>query len=286
MHPYTLKFRLWLILVPFLATSCHHALSKKEFLQVYYDSMTRRLPDVKFKIADNFTIIGKFQEKEVRHGIDNAFSDYISTPDSLGSILHTYVASAVDVYTLSQEPAQDNIVPIIKPVKYLADMDGLKAQVGAKKGFDGVYEPYNAQLLVVYAQDTKTGISYFPEDALKRAGIAKDTLRPLAIKNLNRLLSSQIELRGGNGVYMFTAGGNYEASIILLDDIWTKDNMQVDGDFVIGIPSRDVLLVTGSNDKEGISKVKETVQKIYSTGNYTVSDYLYRRVGNKFVKYE
>jgi uncharacterized protein YtpQ (UPF0354 family) len=261
-------------------------LSKKEFLQIYYDSMTRRLPDVKFKIADNFTIIGKFQEKEVRHAIDNAFSDYVSTPDSLGSILHRYVVSAVDVYTLSQEPAQDNIVPIIKPVKYLADMDGLKAQVGAKKGFDGVYEPYNAQLLIVYAQDTKTGIRYFPEDALKRAGIAKDTLRQLAIKNLNRLLSSQIELRGGNGVYMFTAGGNYEASIILLDDIWTKDNMQVDGDFVIGIPSRDVLLVTGSNDKVGISKLKDAVQKTYSTGNYTVSDYLYRRVGNKFVKYE
>lgn len=81
-----------------------------------------------------------------------------------------------------------------------------------------------------------------------------------------------------------TAGGNYEASLILLDSLWTKTNIPVDGDFVIGIPARDILLVTGSNNKREISIAQRKVKEIYTTGNYQVSDNLYRRVNGKFVK--
>ena len=280
--------RCLLLIIASLLTvaGCHPKLSKKEFLQVYYDSLTRRLPDVKFKMTDSFTIVGKYQGKEAQHAIDNAFNDYGSEPDSIGSILKRYVSTAADVYMTNEPLARDNIVPVIKPVSYLADMNNLKARIGAKKGFDGLCELYNDQLVIAYAQDTKTGIRYFPEEVFKKTGIAKDSLRTLAIRNLDRLLSSAIQLRGGDGLYMITAGGNYEASILLLDYVWTKENIKVDGDFVIGIPSRDVLLVTGSNDKAGISKLKEAVKKMYTTGNYTVSEDLYRRVGNKFIKYE
>jgi uncharacterized protein YtpQ (UPF0354 family) len=260
-------------------------LSEREFLTIYKDSMTYRYPQVKFKIADNRTIIGEHQGKEVRQYIDNAFLEYKTQPDSLGPILHRYVQSAVEVYELRAGLNQENIVPVIKPISYVKEMEKVAADAGAKKGLDLVYQTYNTQLVIAYAEDTPNGINYFSSYDFKKLGISQDSLRPIATRNLYRLLSN-MQVKGGNGTFMIVAGGNYEASILLLDDVWTKENIPVDGDFVIGVPSRDVLLVTGSNDKDGISKLREAVKKTYQTGTYNLSDHLYKRVEGKFIQYD
>ncbi len=85
-------------------------------------------------------------------------------------------------------------------------------------------------------------------DDIKSLSIREDSIKQIAVRNLDNLLLS-IQRNGGNGLYMLTAGGDYEASIILLDNVLTKSSLPIDGDFVIAIPNRDVLLITGSNDK-------------------------------------
>ena len=47
---------------------------------------------------------------------------------------------------------------------------------------------------------------------------------------------------------MLKAGGDYEASLLLFDDIWRDGQVKVDGDIVVAVPAKDVLLVTGSNN--------------------------------------
>lgn len=286
MHPYILRSCLLLIAMSSLTASCQHTLSKREFLKVYYDSVTRRLPNVKFRIVDDSTITGEFNGMQARHSIDNAYIDYKGEPNAIGPVISRYVATTVELYTTDRGLTSDNIIPVIKPVSFLAGMGNMKAEMGAKKGFDAVYERYNDQLIIAYAQDKEAGISYFSREDLKKMGIPKDSIRGLAVKNLAQLLDTTIQLRGGDGMYMITAGGNYEASILLLDYVWTKENISVNGDFIIAIPSRDVLLITGSNDKPSIEKMRAAVRKLYTTGSYPVSEYLYRRDGNKFVKYE
>lgn len=85
---------------------------------------------------------------------------------------------------------------------------------------------------------------------------------------------------------MVNAGGVYEASLILLPSIWTKENFPVDGDFIVAIPTRDLLMITGSKNKEGIDKLKEIVNDAYTNGNYQVSSNLFRWTGKTFEKYE
>jgi uncharacterized protein YtpQ (UPF0354 family) len=247
--------------------------------------MSRRFPEVKFKIKDERTLVGEYAGKEIDQYIDNAYNDYKANPDSLAPILHRYVESAIEGYKSSEKIRSENIVPVIKSVDYLSDWKKLADATGAKHDFDGVYEPYNDQLVVVYAQDSKAGINYFPAGDLQKAGIVRDSLRSIAVRNLSRLLPDIQVKTIEDGVFMITAGGNYEASLLLMDYVWTKQNLAVNGDFIVGVPTRDLLLVTGSNDKAGIAKLKEVVQKMFGTGNYTVSDNLYRREGNRFVKF-
>jgi len=80
---------------------------------------------------------------------------------------------------------------------------------------------------------------------------------------------------------MLTMGGNYESSLILLD-IWKKDNFPVDGDIVIGVPARDLIFVTGSNDKENIQRIKDKVKEVNDMGDHVVSNKLFVLTENKF----
>jgi uncharacterized protein YtpQ (UPF0354 family) len=57
------------------------------------------------------------------------------------------------------------------------------------------------------------------------------------------------------------------------------------GDFVMAIPNRDLLLITGSNDVAGLAKLKEIAKKSFQTGTYPISEYLFKWNGKKFEKY-
>jgi len=62
--------------------------------------------------------------------------------------------------------------------------------------------------------------------------------------------------------------------------------MPVKGDFVIGVPARDMLLITGSNDKANLAGLRKMIKETYEGGDHTISDKLFRWDGKKFVVYE
>jgi uncharacterized protein YtpQ (UPF0354 family) len=257
----------------------------KEFTNQYFDSLTKRFPTAKFTIVDDSTIESKFNDNDIRISIDNAYKEYQAEPDSLPKVLTKYLTVASELYSPKEKISIDRIVPIIKPISYLDDIKSVASKMGATKDIEGVYEKYNDQLIIAYAEDTKNSIRYLTHDDIRALSVSEDSIKQIAIRNLDKLLTN-IQRKGGDGVYMLTAGGDYEASIILLDNVLTKESLPVNGDFIIAIPNRDMLLITGSNDKAGISKIKEVAKKSFETGNYQVSDYVYKWNGKTFEKYE
>jgi uncharacterized protein YtpQ (UPF0354 family) len=263
----------------------NNTVTVKEFTKQYFDSLTNKFPTAKFTIVDDSTIESKFQDNEIRISVDNAYREYQAEPDSLRQVLNKYLTVTSELYSLKGEINIGRIVPIIKPVSYLDDIKNVANKMGATKDVEGVYEKYNDQLIIAYAEDTKNSIRYLTHDDLKSLSIKTDSLKSIATRNLDRLLTN-IQRRGRDGVFMLTAGGDYEASIILLDNIFIKESLPVKGDFVIAIPNRDMLLVTGSDDKAGISKIKEVATKSFATGNHQVSQWLFKWNGKAFEKFQ
>jgi uncharacterized protein YtpQ (UPF0354 family) len=66
----------------------------------------------------------------------------------------------------------------------------------------------------------------------------------------------------------------------------SKENFPVDGDFIIGIPARDLLFITGSKNKKGVDDLRKLVFDSYNSDNYRISDQLFKWTGTKFEKYE
>jgi len=181
------------------------------------------------------------------------------------------------------KPIQKNrIVPVIKPNDYL---EILQAQnKNNEEAQNAIYEQYNEDLIIVYMQDTEYSLSSINMESFEKLGIEKDKLLDFSIKNLKEILP---EIQGGreNGSYYILAGGTFEASLILLETLWTKENFIVNGDFVIAIPCRDLLAITGSNDMAGIENLKSFAEKMYREGDHHISPFLYIWNGEKFEKF-
>jgi uncharacterized protein YtpQ (UPF0354 family) len=107
----------------------------------------------------------------------------------------------------------------------------------------------------------------------------------LALGNLHRLLP-KIEMReGADHIFLVEAGGNYEASLLLADGIWSSGQIKVDGDPVVAVPRTDALLVTGSRNRAGIAHLRGVAAKLAGEPHgLTPALFVYR--DGKFVKFE
>jgi uncharacterized protein YtpQ (UPF0354 family) len=84
---------------------------------------------------------------------------------------------------------------------------------------------------------------------------------------------------------MMTAGGDYEASLLLDVGIWTGGQIKVDGEIVVAIPSRDMLLITGSNSQAGIAKISKLAEHTLKVAPYRLTSQLFVFRDGKFVPF-
>src|SRR5262249_47752756 len=167
------------------------------------------------------------------------------------------------------------IVPVIKDRPWL---DEVNSKVRAQAGKDApllATEDFNNELVIVYALDDPKGMRFLQANEL--AGIERGELRTLALENLLRFMP-KIQMATNGRFGMMIAGGDYEASLLLYDSIWTDGTVKVKGDIVVAIPTRGMLLVTGSQDRSGLKRMREIVAKS-AEGPYrlTTALFVYRK---------
>jgi hypothetical protein len=134
-----------------------------------------------------------------------------------------YLKSSADLYK-KEEPIQKNkIIPVIKDAAYIDEMAiTLNQNNKTSEPVSLVYEKYNDKLVsIIYAEDGEMGLLTLLAERFQESGLNKDSLFPIAFRNLEAVLP-KIEILGEKGYYMITAGGNYETSLILMSDIWKK----------------------------------------------------------------
>ena len=86
------------------------------------------------------------------------------------------------------------------------------------------YEKLNDVLYVLYAIDTPSSIKFMPKEDINALGVEEGELRNLSMANLMNANES-LQIQGDRStVSMVVADGIYEASFLLYDDLWTKEN--------------------------------------------------------------
>ena len=260
--------------------------SENAFTKIFLDSLKKKNPGSKYTIKQDLQIDEEKGEANFTHFLDNAYTMYRNEPDSISAVINLYLRAGSDL-SENEKPIQKNrIIPVIKDSGYINEMAiTLNKMNKPDSQVSLVFEKYNEKLVIVYAEDNENGIAYFTDERFRELGINRDSLQSIALRNLDNVLP-EIQIMGGNGYYMLTAGGNYETSLILLSDIWTNKNLKVKGDIVIAIPTRDLLLVTGSKDAASLKKLRAVAREAWETEPYQLTPDLFRWNGKKFEPFE
>jgi uncharacterized protein YtpQ (UPF0354 family) len=273
----------WRALLLFMALSvlaagaaAAQAMSKRAFTKAFAEAVRAEGMSVTVK-ADLELAVKDGSGNSLTMFLDNAYAQYSADPQALAAVKERYIGSLLD----SRAPGpvdRARIVPVVK------DRGWLRAVPGARRP-EHVFEDLNEDLVVVYAEDSPRSIRYLAAKDLEQLGLRREELRPLALANLDALLPD-IQLRRGPLVSMLTAGGNYEASLLLLDKLWSGGQLQVDGEIVVAVPARDLLLFTGSKHKAGIAKLREIAAQAAREDSYSLTGRLFVYRNGKFQRFD
>ena len=232
-------------------------------------------------------IIRKPGHEEYKSYLANAYANYQNTPDRVKQITTDYVSAICVALNLDMSSLNVNqIVPVIKDWQFIEET---RKTIGVSGTPDDdiaqVFERYNDSLVVLYAEDAPQTITYPSWEMVAEAGLEMADLRTLAVNNLQRILPPIECLTHDNSLYAITAGSYFETSLILSDSFWQERKLDVDGDYVIAIPARGMLFVTGSNHNETIQMLRMIALQAAQESAYPLTNQLYIYDGEKFVEH-
>lgn len=260
-------------------------LSADQFTQAFAKRLKKAQPAINLIVrSDLLLMIKDLGGNETTMYLDNAYSQYLLDPTAVDEILKNYIASFGETTEKSASLERTRIVPIIKDRNWIAEINESVKERGIKQVPENVYEDFNEELVILYAEDTPTNISYFAPKSLEEIGLSRKQLRTLSVANLTRLIPKP-QVDTGPLVSMITVGGNYEASLLLFDDLWANLS-KADGDIVVAVPARDLLMFTGSRNQRGLTKLRELAAKYVKESPYHLTDKLFVYRNGHFARFE
>jgi uncharacterized protein YtpQ (UPF0354 family) len=133
-------------------------------------------------------------------------------------------------------------------------------------------------LLTGYLVDQGDHFRYVQQRHLLEAGLTEAELHQHAIGNLAVLLDTdapKIQPYGDAFVVFF--GGNFEASLILVDAFWDErlEHLAPNG-FIVAIPNRDILAFCDAESATGVENLRGVITRTRD-GDHPITSNLYRR---------
>lgn len=165
---------------------------------------------------------------------------------------------------------------------------GWVEQLRAQHKVEPLVEPFVEDLVIVYAIHEPDRIGFVLTGDEKALGLNRSQLRALAMKNLKRVIP-KIELvqMPPSPLLSISAGGDYDASLMLFDDIWTDDQLKtkIEGDVVIAAPAGDLILITGSRSRKGIAALRKIAKTQLQKTSHPLTETLFVYRDGAFKRY-
>jgi uncharacterized protein YtpQ (UPF0354 family) len=142
-----------------------------------------------------------------------------------------------------------------------------------------VFDVLFGDLIVGYSLGRPHGDRLMTWADFDRLDMPRRELRRRAANYLDACLA-HVRLHGQPPALMPSFDG-VESSLLLAEDFWNSLEGSVPGSIVIGMPARDVMIITGSRSPSGIAKARKAVDRMFFAGGHHLltPDLLIRRRG-------
>jgi uncharacterized protein YtpQ (UPF0354 family) len=178
------------------------------------------------------------------------------------------------------EPRQQHaqIVPIMQarvPVDVQLELPLPPEELPVREAFIG-------DLYMMYALELANGYEYVTPRHCARLGIHLDSLRAQAAVNLrNRRPDLALNWYPDARAVSIGIGNDLEAGLLLDDVLMDKLAQDVDGDLVVAVPARPLFVATGTGHRDGLEKLRWTIDRVWTGGDQLLTrDLLVRRGGS------
>ena len=269
-----------------IAQAVAATLSAEKFTEEFVTAVRAAMPGAKVTVLKPLEVqVADAEGTQSTAYLQNAFNEVTRDPSSKADIFKRYIASIAEAGATPDWIKPANIVPVIKDRAWLEEAARGRAQAGAVDAPAHIVEDFNEDLVIVYAEDTPRNTRYFSLKELEEAGVARKDLRGLAIANLDRILPD-VEFHEGKNVSMLVAGADYVPSLLLIDELWKGGRVKADGDIVVAVPSRDILMYTGSRNTKGIEEMRKRAKQVVAESSYSLTSQLFVYRDGKFQRFE
>ena len=149
-----------------------------------------------------------------------------------------------------------------------------------------VFRALGNGLLVAYVVDTGDALQVLQYRHLAESGFAAGELHIRAVENLLGLAREKLEVRSCRGVFVALMGGNFEASLLIVDRIWDETLAHlVPNGFVAAVPARDILAFCDIASQAGIAELRAIVARAETLDHPLIPTLLCRQ-GASWIRYE
>jgi uncharacterized protein YtpQ (UPF0354 family) len=244
----------------------------------------QELPEAQVRVKAPLVLAVNTRQKDFTWYLDNLWREVRNNPAAQREISDRHIATLRGMMadkTLSQVTRdRSTIVPIIK------NREGHRVLNLMMEGDGGVVsEPFVGDLVIVYANDSEHSLAYLSEAEFQKLSLPRAELRKLAVRNLARLMPAA-EKEASGALNRIVAGGTFEASLLLLDEPWQAERQSVQGRLVAAVPTRDVILYTGTGSPQAIERMRSIIAELTASGNYLVSDQILLRRDDGWTIYD
>ncbi|MDD1015485.1 hypothetical protein [Pseudomonas rubra] len=192
--------------------------------------------------------------------LHNAYRDYLNAEKSRRTeVLGSYLRALIDTRTTSVPQTLEQVRPLLRPViRNLAMLEEVRLHHVRSEGWDSpcplAWQPFSEDCVTLLAVDYPDTTSTQTTGPHKDWGISLEQALAIALDNLRDASPDAFEPILP-GVYQGAWKDGYDTSRVLLPDVLQR--LPLKGQPVFMMPSRDVLMVTGDNDAEGLRQMVE-----------------------------
>jgi len=150
-----------------------------------------------------------------------------------------------------------------------------------------VHTFFNEDLIITFLVDDYQNnyFHYVQHKHISGEGLDEEQLLEIGKDNLYKLADEK-ELRVHTlteGCFALILDGNFEASLIVLDDLWDHSLKEfVSNGYAVAIPARDILVFCDCNAGNGIEKMKGIIEKVWEDGDHLLIDKILVRSEGKW----
>ncbi|HUE74936.1 MAG TPA: DUF1444 family protein [Pirellulaceae bacterium] len=226
--------------------------SKDKFVSIVLAELKRLEPEAEYQYdAEKFLLL---RPDEGFINLSNVYAEYCqaeadSRPKLLKRFLHSCVATKSYELPEDFDDVHPDLLPVVRSRFYLESAI-LQSKVRGGEGFDMPQLVIGEHLALSLVYDLPTAMRSISQKDLEAWEVTFYEAVEAARHNLEQMGEIKFAVLDGR-VYASASGDNYDASRLVLLDLIRR--FEVRGEYIAMVPNRDTLIVTGSDDDEGLA---------------------------------